>query len=47
MCRIINSLDDYVKKITELDAKCKRNPIENEILLFVAKKIKILKFHLA
>lgn len=34
MCRIINSLDDYVKKITELDAKCKRNPIENEILLF-------------
>ena len=34
MCLTINSLDHYVKKITELDAKCKRNPIENEILLF-------------
>ena len=34
MCLIINSLDDYVKKITKLDANCKRNPIKNEILLF-------------
>lgn len=34
MCLTINSLDDYVKKITELDANCKRDLIENEILLF-------------
>lgn len=34
MCLTINSLDDYVKKVTELDAKCKRDPIKNEILLF-------------
>ena len=34
MCITINSLDDYVKKITELDANCKRDPIKNEILLF-------------
>lgn len=34
MCLTINSLDDYVKKITELDANCKREPIKNEILLF-------------
>lgn len=34
MCLTINSLDDFVKKITELDANCKRDPIKNEILLF-------------
>ena len=34
MCLTINSLDNYVKKIIELDASCIRNPMENEILLF-------------
>ena len=34
MCLTINSLDDYVKKITELDVNCKRDPIKNEIMLF-------------
>lgn len=34
MCLTINSLADYVKKITDLDEKCKNNHEENEILLF-------------
>lgn len=34
MCFTINSLNEYVKKIIELDENCIRDPKQNEILLF-------------